>query len=120
MNSTIFNCPSCSQPLTLPPTFAGSQVQCPNCQTVIPIPNAPQAMAPTPMAVQPLAPAAAVSAVSIAPPAAIMDEHIEKSIGKMSIETTVHTGAMTPARELFLRLTEQVSKIFVGQDELVL
>jgi MoxR-like ATPase len=120
MNSTIFNCPSCSQPLTLPPTFAGPQVQCPNCQTVIPIPNAPQAMAPTPMAVQPLAPAAAVSAVSIAPPAAIMDEHIEKSIGKMSIETTVHTGAMTPARELFLRLTEQVSKIFVGQDELVL
>jgi MoxR-like ATPase len=120
MNSTIFNCPSCSQPLTLPPTFAGPQVQCPNCQTVIPIPNAPQAMAPTPMAVQPLAPAAAVSAVSIAPPAAVMDEHIEKSIGKMSIETTAHTGAMTPARELFLRLTAQVSKIFVGQDELVL
>ena len=120
MNSTTFNCPSCSQPLTLPPTFAGPQVQCPSCQTVISIPNAPQAMAPIPLAAQPLPPAAAALAVSIAPPAAVMDEHIEKSIGKMSIETTEHTGEMTPARELFLRLTEQVSKIFVGQDELVL
>ena len=30
-----FNCPSCSQPLTLPPSFTGTQVQCPQCQNII-------------------------------------------------------------------------------------
>jgi len=120
MNSTTFNCPACSQPLSLPPTFAGPQIQCPSCQTVIPMPNTPQAMALTPLAAQPLAPVVAAPAVSMAPPAVVMDEEIEKSIGKMSIETTEHTGEMTPTRELFLKLTEQVSKIFIGQDELVL
>ena len=120
MNSMTFNCPSCSQPLSLPPAFAGPQVQCPSCQTVIPLPNAPQTMALTPLAAQPLAPAAAAAAVSMAPPAVVVDKDIEQSIGKMSIETTEHTGEMTPTRKLFLKLTEQVSKIFIGQDELVL
>lgn len=120
MNSTTFNCPACSQPLSLPPTFAGPQVQCPSCQTVIPMPNSPQAMAVTPMPAQPMASAFATPAVSMAPPAAVMDAEIEKSIGKMSIETTENTGEMTPTRKLFLKLTEQVSKIFIGQDELVL
>ena len=120
MNSTTFNCPSCSQPLSLPPTFTGPQVQCPSCQTVISLPNAPQATALTPLAAQPLTPTAAVPTVSMAPPATVMDKETEKSIGKMSIETTEHTGEMTSTRKLFLKLTEQVSKIFIGQDELVL
>ena len=79
------------------------------------MPNSPPAMAMTP---QPMAPVAATPVVSMAPPAAVMDAEIEKSIGKMSIETKNHTGEMTPTRKLFLKLTEQVSKIFIGQDEL--
>ncbi|MEC7566222.1 MAG: MoxR family ATPase [Planctomycetota bacterium] len=38
----------------------------------------------------------------------------------MAMDASSDTGEMTPMRELYTKLTEQVSKIFVGQDELVL
>jgi len=49
-----------------------------------------------------------------------MPEHMEKAIGSMAMDASSDTGEMTPMRELYTKLTEQVSKIFVGQDELVL
>jgi MoxR-like ATPase len=49
-----------------------------------------------------------------------MPEHMEKAIGSMTMDVSSDTGEMTPMRDLYLKLTEQVSKIFVGQDELVL
>src|SRR5205085_8070170 len=35
-------------------------------------------------------------------------------------ETKVHEGRDTPTRRLFDRMTEEIAKIYVGQDELVL
>ena len=110
MSSATFHCPACAQPLTLPPTFNGPQVQCPHCQTVIQVPG-PTAAVAAPAVVNP---------PNIAPPTPVMPEHMEKAIGSMAMDVSSDTGEMTPMRELYTKLTEQVSKIFVGQDELVL
>ena len=110
MSSATFQCPACAQPLTLPSTFSGPQVQCPHCQTAIQVPNTAQAGVPQTIA----------NPASLAVPPVVIPENIERSIGKMALDTATDTGEMTPTRQLFMKLTEQVQKIFVGQDELVL
>ena len=104
MSIGTFNCPLCSQPLTLPPSFTGTQVQCPQCQNIINVPGqALQPVTPQPIAPQPVA-----------------NNPVAGSIGKMSLAQSADTGADTPTRQLFPTITTEVAKLFVGQEELVL
>jgi len=119
MSIGTFNCPVCSQPLTLPPSFTGTQVQCPQCQNIINVPGqgvppiAPQPIAPQPIAPQPIAPQPIASQP-------IANTPLAGSIGKMSLAQSADTGADTLTRQLFTKITTEVAKVFVGQEELVL
>ena len=114
MSIGTFNCPVCSQPLTLPPSFTGTQVQCPQCQNIINVPGqGVPPMAPQPIAPQPIAPQPIASQPMANTPLA-------GSIGKMSLAQSADTGADTLTRQLFTKITTEVAKVFVGQEELVL
>ena len=107
MSIGTFNCPTCSQSLTLPSSFNGTQVQCPQCQNIINVPGqGVQAVAPQPVAPQPVMPQPVAS------------NPVATNIGKMSLSASADTGAETATRTLFNKITNEVAKVFVGQEEL--
>jgi MoxR-like ATPase len=102
-----FSCQSCQQRLKVPPSTAGHRAKCPQCGAVQVVPaHDTQRSATVENAVSPIG--AAVSGGAVA------DELW--SLGTV----TAHEGRDTPTRRLFDRITTEVSKIFVGQNELVL
>ena len=133
-----FACHSCGRQLRVPPDTAGRQAQCPQCGTrqcvpgngqPPPEPQAGETTAPptstpaptefgTPDPVTPTL-AADVSAETpsgtspgVAPtPAATPQE---------TAPAQHHPGKETPTKKLFDRITTEIAKIYVGQDELVL
>ena len=114
MSIGTFNCPSCGQPLTLPPSFTGAQVQCPQCQNIINIPGqSVQPVTPQPVTPQPVTPQPVT-------PQPVINNPVAGSIGKMSLAASADTGLNTPTRQLFNKITDEVAKVFVGQEELVL
>ncbi len=65
----IFECPTCKQELSIDAEGAGSQIDCPACNTKVTVPNPEEG--PTPAAA---APAAAKSATPTPPPPAASDK----------------------------------------------
>jgi len=124
MSIGTFNCPSCSQPLTLPPSFTGTQVQCPQCQNIINVPGqGPQPITPQPITPQPITPQP-ITPQPITPqpvmPQPVAQNPVNSNIGNMSLAESADTGADTATRQLFNKITTEVGKVFVGQEELVL
>ena len=98
-----FACPGCDAQLKVQASMAGHDIKCPTCQRVSKIsPNKPN---PSPPATEPVAPAAVSTATASTPAASPVDQRL--------------VGKQTETRELYVRICEEVKKIFVGQDELV-
>lgn len=124
-----FHCNACGRLLKVPAQAAGKSARCPQCQavqtipasvpeaTAVPVPPPPVSVSPasfSPASVSPVSPPPAPSFVVRAPaPAA-------SSVGVLGDAGTRHPGRETPTKKLFDRILEEVSKIYVGQDELVL
>lgn len=127
-----FACQKCGQSLQVPQSRAGSDVKCPACEHVqLAIGSDQPAPAQTAGAAGTAAsPAATVIATSVdaidRPPEAIAE--LAGTQPSPSIATNLSLSAldtlapeqMTPTKELFDRIINQVSKLYVGQDELVI
>ena len=127
-NMIEFSCTQCGAKLRVPSEIVGKSAECPRCKTVSTVaapasvfdqlPNPPQA-APRPV-VPPVAP------VQAAAPAAPQPQSVFSSTPTPAVAQTPQSnprdmsGADTPIRKLYRRITDEVSKLFVGQDELVL
>ncbi len=144
--TTEFSCPQCEARLRVPATLAGQSAKCPSCSAIASVPqsDAPAATSLKPAATS-LKPAATETAASespavaspgqspTTPPAATspalthapnqpptphpLDDPSQPSIVDIERERVV--GANTETRQLFERITEEISKVFVGQHELV-
>ena len=149
-NMIEFSCPQCSANLRVPAEIVGKPAECPKCKTVStvvdPIPTAapvsvfdqvpgvqqttPQPTTPVSPLVspQPAAPQRYEVPAQPAAPAPIPPQN-QTVIGSMPAAAPTQMpqsnprdsyGADTPIRKLYRRITDEVSKLFVGQDELVL
>ncbi len=123
-----FPCPECSTRLKVGASLAGHPVKCPSCGFVGRAPAGENQQTP-----------AAASAVAANPPANLSDmspppvtppqsnEQIAAEVAPEVINNPVQSlessgpkiGADTPARQLYRKITAEVAKVFVGQDELV-
>lgn len=139
-HSIEFACSSCGQVLKLGIAAAGRQVKCPKCQTVQPVPNVPADLAtpPPPVATgpgpSPAEPPAGSSVFDVQPgddfaaptsldkPPSVVDATVASgSPAKQGAGNAQNRGgAETPTKKLFDRIVAEISKIYVGQDELVL
>ena len=111
-----FLCSGCGRMLKVPATAAGKRASCPQCNAVVQVPltsSPPPVSPPTPAApnvsptLPPVTAPAPIEAAPIASP-------------PVAAPAKEHVGRDTPTRRLFDRITEEVAKIYVGQDELVL
>jgi MoxR-like ATPase len=136
-----FACGSCSRMLKVPVQAAGKQAKCPQCNAVQQVPGV--AAAP-PVAMTPIAPPTVSPIVSPptthgspgsigvsqplaeAPATSFTVAPQQRAPAVMSLRDSLregirqHEGRDTPTRALFEKLTLEISKIYVGQDELVL
>ena len=117
-------CTHCKKTLKMPEDAAGKEVTCPECGTAQTAPKVdlPPVVADASPEVtfledqQDRSPPAARPASSDDNDATNRD-----AIGTLSIKRSMATEAEeTPTRRLFRRVIDEISKIFVGQDELVL
>lgn len=104
-----FACPGCDAQLKVQAAMSGNDIKCPKCERVSKITaNQPDSTKANQATTAPSSQAATASPapnVSSAPPQSPVDQ---RRIGKE-----------TKTRELYVRICEEVAKIFVGQDELV-
>jgi MoxR-like ATPase len=130
--SLEFPCSGCGRALKVPPSAAGKQAKCPQCGSIQAVPLA----APTPVAagMQTLQPPPPVSftgaapseaSVAIDPAATLGAPPAVAPLGSL-VETSPPAPQQpvesrdTPTRRLFDRMTAEIAKLYVGQDELVL
>jgi MoxR-like ATPase len=144
--SIEFHCTSCGRALRVPASAAGKRASCPQCNTVVPVPLITEphtpattippaaarpvgtdrqvaAQAPSSAAVQPPppspmgAPFAPPPQPPAAPPSSLPASAPAPTAAALSPPAA---GRDTPTRRLFDRITAEIAKIYVGQDELVL
>jgi MoxR-like ATPase len=139
-----FPCPGCGRSLKVPAHAAGKQAKCPQCGAVQTVPlaaNSPvvagmQAMQPPPpMSFTPEAPseggapsvswpqhnaAGSTAPPQVMPPQVMPARSPHDSAPQSSAAPGVLEGRNTPTKQLFDRITHEIAKIYVGQDELVL
>ena len=139
-DSITFQCPRCQRTLQIAVEAAGKQAQCPECGTVSTVPRPDIAPKPPPRSPWDMpeetareAPAVAASRVQSAPSNAPSFEAPMPTAELGAAEPAVkpvpsstpwsemaRTTAMSPVKELFDRITTEVRKVYIGQDELVL
>lgn len=134
-----FACSKCDRQLRVSQQSAGSAARCPACGSVENVPTSssrPSAVTPIPASVTPSTETKPASASSNDAP---LDAEspvlaaVDRSPARQQVSATgavpqlrirgeqaIEEGDSTPTRELFNRVVEQISKIYVGQDELVL
>lgn len=141
-----FACSACGRMLKVPQQAAGRQAKCPQCAMVqiVPAggnhsPTAPQSMdsygtaapsaqappAPTNVNAAPLVQTATpkpsgAPASSAFPVAAPVRPNQSAAFSLRESLTGGHEGRDTPTKQLFDKVTDEIAKIYVGQDELVL
>ena len=144
-----FACSKCQRQLRVNKTAAGTAARCPACGSVEQVPAETQstddsAPAASPMPITPPTDPPAPRGNSSGPPAPIVATHASPPSApdaeappaaaspqkpspqvqvtpRLSLQSEqVTEGKSTPTRELFNKIVEQVAKIYVGQDELVL
>ncbi len=105
------SCPACLAKLQVPASAKGKRAKCPKCDGIVEIPL----------------PADEVLNASIdpfgSPDQVATQQHVATvatSGIKQSISMKGGSQNDTPARRLFEKITSEISKVFVGQDELVL
>jgi len=128
-----FPCPECSTQLKVGVALAGKPAKCPKCANVAQVP-APPSQSPTG---QQLEPASSITTPQLVPsndllppgatgsPQPLVSEVTPPVVADASSPAQLQSsagpeiGADTPARELYKKITTEVAKVFVGQDELV-
>ncbi|WP_238397442.1 AAA family ATPase [Anatilimnocola aggregata] len=137
-----FTCSGCGRSLKVPASAAGRKASCPQCYGVVQVPEASTVAAqPTSPPVTPFAPQppAMQPAAWNAPPATPLSTFSPPASGAPALTpfaqpTPPHTapaagihmspraepGRETPTKKLFDRITQEIGKLYVGQDELVL
>jgi MoxR-like ATPase len=125
--SLDFVCQSCGRQLRVPANLAGRKAKCPECGAIQTV-DAPSRSSPERAAAPSVAPAAGgddllqvpaptpllqTQEAEPPPPPTSLSASLESSGGE-------HQGRDTETKRLFDRITGEISKIFVGQQELVL
>jgi MoxR-like ATPase len=106
-----FECQSCQSRLKVPQTLVGKQAKCPKCAAVLVVP----------------AESMGVPVESVSPATVVPTPSSQQSIGDSIPEPQADrsssrqpvVGQETETRKLYERICEEVSKVFVGQEELV-
>lgn len=113
-----FECPQCSTRLKVSASIVGQPAKCPKCETVSNVPGL--AATEFPGADSVVEPADISSPVVIPQAADDQDAGPVAGPGEQSPELTKQeVGAETETRKLYRRITDEVAKVFVGQEELV-
>ena len=117
----------CGRQLKVPAEYAGRQAQCPECHVVQNVPSAPNiAMPATPMVAAPPPAANQRPQMTVpvpAPPAspAPSTATVPSSLPGLTPQNAkLQVGDETPTRILYERISSEVEKLFVGQEQLVL
>lgn len=105
-----FTCSGCNRKLKVPAREAGRRAACPSCKTVVTIPSENEPITLTAADSAPHTPGGAPVATDSNPAPVQAPVHL----------TPDNSSRDTPTRKLFNRITEEIAKIYVGQDELVL
>ncbi|MCH2181236.1 MAG: AAA family ATPase [Mariniblastus sp.] len=109
-----FDCPSCNTRLKVARANAGKQARCPHCQAVVDLPHEqPAAVAGTPTQGTRKAPDE-----NAEHPNTPVDSGLTPGPGENPTKRP-DTSRDTPTRQLYLKITAEISKLFVGQEELV-
>ena len=121
-----FPCPECSARLKVGASLAGHPAKCPSCTRVTLVPGGESQQPPE--AIAAVSPPPNLSDLSPPGAAPSVDEQIATGVAAeagqepapaMESSTGPEIGADTPARQLYRKITTEVAKVFVGQDELV-
>jgi MoxR-like ATPase len=131
-----FHCSTCGRLLKVPVKAVGKQARCPQCGAVQLVPASPPVGAPAPAGALPASQAPHTSAADPSfPPAPPPNRPVGSFLPRpqaapadtgLSLRQALqesseqHAGRDTPTKRLFDRITAEVAKIFVGQEELVL
>ena len=132
-----FPCATCGRLLKVPLVAAGKQAKCPQCSIVQQVPGGETPVPAAGSSEQSAGPATntplvgtlgAVSAApragnfgapQTAPPTSIQAANLSLR-GALEEAEQAREGENTPTKQLFDRITNEIGKIYVGQDELVL
>ena len=115
-----FTCAGCNTRLTVPASTAtGNDIQCPQCNHTnrVDAQALPQ-LAQSPSADPPRTSPSAAAPVEISTAKSTPDSSPPTSAS--SSATIASEGRDTPTRRLYQRITGEIAKLFIGQDELVL
>ncbi len=133
-----FACSACGRMLKVPGQAAGRQAKCPQCATVQIVPATGNHAPPAAQSIESYGTAAPVGARPLAtnlspPPAANQTPFASPfpvaapvrpaTSTAFSLRESLsggHEGRETSTKQLFDRVTDEIAKIYVGQDELVL
>lgn len=135
-------CGNCQSVFEVFASQAGSRANCPNCGTVIVVPQFSTPSQPAPVQPQPASGSPGSGAEGDSTAVSMSNTPSDNSLdagfanagnneAPVTEETTtgretaslldlVREGADTPGHRLYRRMTEEIGKVFVGQDELVL
>ena len=113
-----FICQQCKKELQVPPSQAGNRVACPTCQQVQIAPGTPPPASNAPPPASPPTDAQPVSDATTEQPADVL-QTLSTSLSLSTVDA-LSSDQSTPTKELFARITNQISKLYVGQDELVI
>jgi MoxR-like ATPase len=135
-----FRCPQCQKLLRITAAAAGKQAQCPECRTsmIVPMPAAPTdgsvgvpplggASSDFPVP-SPLSNSSGQAQLPGRPPpeggtptgGSPAEAPIRDTLPLGKLPHVSSSGAMAPTKALFDRITTEVRKVYIGQDELVL
>jgi MoxR-like ATPase len=135
-----FPCPSCQRTLQITPAAAGKKAQCPECGAITTVPHQPTA-APTPRSPwdEPANEVAKKPIDVVASPrvAGGVDSRLAETLpgqssaaaasaprastaGQAPWKEMARSTSMSPVKDLFDRITGEIRKIYIGQEELVL
>lgn len=108
-----FPCSTCGKSLRVDQTVAGKQAKCPHCDVIQMVPAPPTGTATGQAA------AGQIAAIS-EPPLATGVAALPAQTDDEPYSPQQHKGRETPTKKLFDRIHDEVGKLYVGQDELVL
>lgn len=121
-----FSCTSCGRALKVSAAAAGKRASCPQCNAVVPVPYQSESSAsdssvpPVPLSTIPAA-NPAPAAIPAQPSAAANIAPGTIRVAPLARQPSAAPEARdTPTRRLFDKITTEIAKIYVGQDELVL
>lgn len=114
-----FHCGGCQSQLKVPRTSISSAgVKCPRCENVNNVPLTPKPLSSVVSQIKPEQPVQQPE--QPAAPAPVANVEVKASSEPLLPVSPLEQGAETPTKLLYQRITEEVAKVFVGQDELVL